>query len=685
MIACGVSRRWLALGLVAMLAGTGLACTGGETAVEIPDPAELAVPDPDLGEMEVALADLVDGLERDVAEQAKKPQADPREVGRAFGELGQLYHIFDRLDAAAVAYDHARRLLPNEYRWTYLLALVRLDQGDQPAAETGFERALEIRPDSLAAWIRLGNLRLDVNRPDDARDAFEQARELDPESAAVHFGLGRAAAALDQPEVAVEHLERALETQPRASVIHYPLAQVYRRLGRTDEAERELLRRGNQRVDFPDPPVAELTDIKTLTAFRVLQSLARNLEVPPEQLLGFSLTHLGEVQGTIEPIEQVLDEWSGRGAAPQQIARLHYAAGAILVRQGSDHRAIEHFRTALEQDPALVDAHVKLGNALARTGRLDEAVSEFTRALELNPEDRELRLKRATVLLNQNRAGEAIGELRRLAREAPEDATARIRVAEALEAAGDLQGAERGYRSNLDDESLAAPAQARLHRAYGSFLQRRERFDEAIARYRGALELDRNLVGARRDLAAVLGHVGRFAEAASEYAQVTTAFPDDEAARWGEALALILDNRPAEAVQALERGVASAPGSVALEALLARLLATAPDEGLRRGARALELARSAYESRPLPPHAETVAMAYAELGDFEQAKSWQRRVIAQLDPGPAVQRARARLELYESNTPYRARSLDDLVVAPPAAASGAADGEDLENRETTGG
>jgi len=658
--------------MTVLLAGILLAtgCSGGgEPAPEIPEPAQLPMPDPDLGEMEPALAEWLNEIEEEVATRARNPEAEVPEVGQAFGELGQLYHIFDLLDAAATAYDNARRLLPDSYRWSYLLALVRVDQGRLEEAGAGLERALEIRPESLPAWIRLGNVRVDLNQPQAARGAFEQALELEPDTAAALFGLGRVAAALDQPQTAAEHFERALELQPQASTVHYPLAQVYRRLGRTEEAERHLRRRGNQRFRFPDPPVDELTDLKILTAFRVLQSLARDLDVPPEQLLNFAVTHLGDVRGTREPLERVLEEWSDQGTEPERLARLHYAGGTILVKQGEDDGAIEHFRAATRLDPELLDAHVKLGNALARSGRLPEAVAEFTRALELNPGDRELRLKRATILLNQGRGGDAIAELRRLVREQPEDPTARIRVAEALEALGDPERAEREYRAALSGSGEAArlpvPAQARIHRAFGSFHQRRGRFEEAVEQYREALELDRNLIGARRELAAVLGHLGRFSEAASEYAQVTAAFPDDVPARWGEALALILERRFEEAVRTLDQGVAAAPDSVALRSLLARLLAAAPSDGIRRGERALELARSAYEDRPLPIHAETVAMAYAEMGDFDQAVEWQRRVLAQLDEQPAADGARSRLELYQAGRAFRAASVDDLVVAPP--------------------
>lgn len=656
-----------ALVLLPLLAGA-TACGGGAGGrEEIPDPATLPLPDPDLGEMQPALRERLEQAEAEVEALARRSEAAPSEVAEAFGELGGFYHIFDLLDAAATAYGNAGRLQPERYRWPYLKGLVHVDQGQLEAAQTELERALELRPESVPAWIRFGNLLLERNQPEGARDAFERALELEAGEAggtedgiaAATFGLGRAEAALGRHAAAVEHFERVLELQPQASVVHYPLSQAFRRLGRMEEAEEQLVRRGNRRVAFPDPPMDELTDLKTLTAFQVLHSMARDLEVPAEQLLGFALTHLGDVRGTVEPLERVIAEQLEQGESPERIARLHYAAGGILVNQGDDDRALEHFRSAVARDPELLDAWVKLGNALARTGRLEVAVEAFARALELQPGDRELTVKRATVLINLGRTDQAIAELRQLAREDPEDPTLRIRVAEALEAAGDLRGAEAAYREAVD-AGRPAPAQAQIHRGYGAFLQRQGQFQRAVEQYRQALRLDQDLLGARRDLAAVLGHLGRFREAAEEYARVTTAAPKDDAARRGEALALILSGRPEAAVRTLEEGVAEAPDAVGLKNLLARLLAGAPEESTRDGARALELALAAYDAEPVPAHAETVAMAYAELGDFERAVEWQERLLEQLELGPRLYRAQERLELYEQGEPVRIRSLEDL-------------------------
>ena len=47
-------------------------------------------------------------------------------------------------------------------------------------------------------------------------------------------------AAMGQPEKAEKVLEHAVQMDPTNAVIHYRLSTVYRRLGRTDDAKREV-------------------------------------------------------------------------------------------------------------------------------------------------------------------------------------------------------------------------------------------------------------------------------------------------------------------------------------------------------------------------------------------------------------------------------------------------------------
>lgn len=89
----------------------------------------------------------------------------------------------------------------------------------------------------------------------------------------------------------------------------------------------------------------------------------------------------------------------------------------------------------------------------------------------------------------------------------------------------------------------------------------------------------------------------------------------------------------------------------------ARLWATCPIDRFRDGKRAVEAAKRAIATYPFEPvpwyFYDTLAAAYAEAGDFMQAKKSQARAIgkAKLDNYP-VDELFDRFDLYKNNSPY---------------------------------
>src|SRR5262249_49421907 len=89
---------------------------------------------------------------------------------------------------------------------------------------------------------------------------------------------------------------------------------------------------------------------------------------------------------------------------------------------------------------------------------------------------------------------------------------------------------------------------------------------------------------------------------------------------------------------------------------LAQLLATCPDDKVRDGKRAVQYATTACELTDwkVPSCLETLAAAYAEAGQFEEAIRYQTRALSDLTFaarwGPP---ARPRPKLHRHKKPFR--------------------------------
>ncbi|HEY7440957.1 MAG TPA: hypothetical protein VH701_00960, partial [Vicinamibacterales bacterium] len=101
---------------------------------------------------------------------------------------------------------------------------------------------------------------------------------------------------------------------------------------------------------------------------------------------------------------------------------------------------------------------------------------------------------------------------------------------------------------------------------------------------------------------------------------------------------------------------------------LARLLAAAPDDRVRDGARALSIMNELVKSQQTLTMAETIAMAFAELRQFGDAVEWQQKAIAgatEQKRFDLVEKLKTNLVLYMKGQPCRTPWTDDDAVHHP--------------------
>lgn len=108
----------------------------------------------------------------------------------------------------------------------------------------------------------------------------------------------------------------------------------------------------------------------------------------------------------------------------------------------------------------------------------------------------------------------------------------------------------------------------------------------------------------------------------------------------------------AKAVKAYEMACEANVKNVTASNNLAWVLATSPDDSVRDGKRAVRFARRAMQVAPsIATFADTLAAAYAETGDFENAIKYQHIVLK----SKSTNELRQRLELYRQGKPFRSQ------------------------------
>ena len=124
---------------------------------------------------------------------------------------------------------------------------------------------------------------------------------------------------------------------------------------------------------------------------------------------------------------------------------------------------------------------------------------------------------------------------------------------------------------------------------------------------------------------------------------------------WGSALAE--KGHFGQAVTQLQKALETDSNNILGLNDLAWLLATCPNDGIRDGARAVELAERVCEAtgHKVPGFMDTLAAAYAEAGKFSKAVDTATKALALAEPKQKslAEQIRRRLELYKTGKPYR--------------------------------
>lgn len=419
---------------------------------------------------------------------------------------------------------------------------------------------------------------------------------------------------------------------------------------------------------------------------KAIQAFTRSLELGPNEIA--TLIWLGRLyleQGQPELAEPLFD----RAAAlpPKSVAVLAGLGQAALARRDYP-RAVSMLEEALALDPSALSVHSPLAMAyrgLGDTAKAEAHIKQWRNTDVLVPDRLRIELDLALesglsfelrgVRALEARDFDAAEGFFRKGVAITTGSTAlgrslRHKLGTALFLRGDVKGAMERF----EEVARLAPSEgfdessAKAFYSLGVIMASSGRNREAIERFSAAVRYNPNYVEALTGLADALRRGGRVEESLKTYTEIVRINPRAAEARFGYAMGLVRLHRYREARDWLVEATRVQPDQPDLALALARILAASPDNSVRDGARAMAITEELFKGTKTTVLGETLAMALAEVGQYDEAVKIQRGVLdAAKRAGlqSEVREMAANLRLYEQHQPCRRPWADDDPVHSP--------------------
>ena len=181
---------------------------------------------------------------------------------RAHQSMGENLLVLRRIDEAQSEYEQALKLRPDTPHLHLELGEVFALASRWPEAEEQFRAETKLQPGNAEAAYRLGDALLHEGKTREAQAALERSNKLQSQMPETLYSLGKAES-LDGDATAAEKTWLELLSIEKegelAAQTHFALAGLYRKQGRTADAESEMkefqrLRTSNTPSSTASPP-----------------------------------------------------------------------------------------------------------------------------------------------------------------------------------------------------------------------------------------------------------------------------------------------------------------------------------------------------------------------------------------------------------------------------------------------
>lgn len=336
------------------------------------------------------------------------------------------------------------------------------------------------------------------------------------------------------------------------------------------------------------------------------------------------------------------------------VTETYYLLGNAAFEQGKMSEAAENFKKFLETHPNDADAIYRMGISLARLNDHQQAIKYFNDALKLNGDDYMIHGNLALSLNQVGQYDKAVEHYSEVLRLHPGDADAHSNMGISLALGGKYLQAIEQYEKALKFR----PDDAVIHENLGKALIQASRVEEGLKHWAESLRINPAQPILYDNMANAYIRLGKVNEAINCWETLLKFQPDNYRLHYNLGLLNYSLSNIDKAVFHWEHAIDLGPDYREALNSLAWLFATEKNVKDADRVRAVDLANRAcaISKYILAGDMDTLAAAYASIGDFENAVSTARKakILADnTDDSDLVKNIEERIELYKSGRPYR--------------------------------
>jgi tetratricopeptide (TPR) repeat protein len=385
---------------------------------------------PDLRDRNKTLQEKIGEANREVKKAIEK--GDSRDtLGSKIGNLAMFYQANHYYHEAISCYRLAMELDRKNPRWTYLMASVQQERGENESVLHLLKETVRSAPTYSPAILKLADSYFKLGDEERAKTYYQRRLGLSARDPYALMGLARIAIRNSQFESAQAFLEKAINADPGFGDAYRLLADVHTHFGRNEEA-RQALAKAAQCLRFrpaADPWLDGLIDFC----------------YDSEQILVLGSKALAQLD-----METALKKLYPRALeVDPENPQVHLAMGTALFMIGEKVKARQFYEEAIRLNPKCDEAYFQLGVISQSEGKLKDAEEQFLKALAFQSHNPNVYNNLGVVLLEQGILDRAIGYLEQALELYPEHLNAVYNLGMALWASGRTREAVERYRQAL--------------------------------------------------------------------------------------------------------------------------------------------------------------------------------------------------------------------------------------------